>query len=98
MPPFGSRATAPMTESRSDASRTGAGIAVTAKEAAEALKGFSQYSAYVADTGLNSIATRETRGAISLSSSSHLLAIVGSVTTKPVTLPPGDGKLTTKPL
>ena len=30
--------------------------------------------------------------------SSHLLAIVGSVTMKPVTLPPGCGKLATKPL
>ena len=39
-----------------------------------------------------------TRGAISLSSSSHLPAIVGSILMKPVTLPPGRGKLATKPL
>ena len=39
-----------------------------------------------------------TRGAISLSSSSHLPAIVGSIRMKPVTLPPGRGKLATKPL
>src|SRR3984893_11336235 len=62
-PPFGSRACAAMTDSSSDPSRTGAAIASTAKDAAAALKGFSQYSAYVADTGLNSIATRTTRGA-----------------------------------
>ena len=66
--------------------------------AAAALKGFSQYSAYGADAGLNSIATRSTRGAICLSSSSHLPAIVGSETLKPVTLPPGRAKLATKPL
>src|SRR5215813_13428582 len=87
-----------MTDSSSYLSRIGEAIASTAKEAAAALKGFSQYSAYVADTGLNSIATRATRGAISLSSSSHLPAIVGSVKMKPVTLPPGRAKLATKPL
>ena len=38
------------------------------------------------------------RGAISLSSSSHLPAIVGSDGTKPVTLPPGRARLATKPL
>src|SRR5271165_630994 len=59
-PPFGSRACAAMTDSSSDLARTGAAIASTAKEAAAALKGFSQYSAYVADAGLNSIATRVT--------------------------------------
>jgi hypothetical protein len=51
---------------------------------------------------LNSIATRTTRGAISLSSSSHLPAIVGSIVgslkVKPVALPPGRAKLATKPL
>src|SRR6516164_9216227 len=76
----------------------GATIACTAKDAAAALKGFSQYSAYGAVAGLNSIATRAVRGAISLSSSSHLAAIVGSIVTKPVMFPPGCGKLATKPL
>src|SRR6266566_6461457 len=38
---------------------------------------------------LNESATRATRGAISLSSSSHLPDIVGSILVKPVTLPPG---------
>src|SRR5262249_5098893 len=96
-PPFGSRASAANTDSNSALSPTGAAIASTATEAA-ALKGFSQYSAYVAVAGLNSIATRATRGAISLSSSINLPAIVGSETLKPVTLPPGCGKLATKPL
>src|SRR5215471_9642701 len=87
-----------MTVSNSDRSRTGAAIASTAKEAAAALKGFSQYSAYGAVAGLNTIAIRATRGEISLSSSTHLPAIVGSVKIKPVTLPPGRAKLATKPL
>jgi len=38
------------------------------------------------------------RGATSLSSSGHLLAIVGSMLVNPVTFPPGRGKLVTKPL
>src|SRR5262249_4673708 len=97
-PPFGLRACAPMTASSSDLSRTGAVIASTAKDAAVALKGFSQYSKYVAVAGLNRKATLATRGAISLSSSSHLPAIAGSIVTKPVTFPPGRGKLATKPL
>src|SRR6516164_6410139 len=88
-----------MTDCSSDLSRTGEGIASTAKEVAAVLKGFSQNSAYVAVAGLNSIAIRATRGAISLSSSTHLPAIVGSVVkVKPVTLPPGCAKLATKPL
>src|SRR5215467_386945 len=40
----------------------------------------------------------ETRGAISLSRSSHLPATPGSITMKPVTLAPGCEKLATKPL
>jgi hypothetical protein len=47
---------------------------------------------------LNKKATRSTRGAISLSSSSHLPAIVGSTLMKPVTLPPGSLNFDTKPL
>src|SRR5207248_5655230 len=76
----------------------GAAIACTAKERAAALKGFRKDSKYVAVAGLNRKATRLTRGAISLSSSSHLPDIVGSIKMKPVTLPPGCGKLATKPL
>ncbi len=65
-----------MTDSSSDLSRTGAAIASTAKEIAAALKGFSQYSKYVAVAGLNRKVTLVACGAISLSSSSHLPAIV----------------------
>src|SRR5438132_5737727 len=75
-----------------------AAIASTPKDGAAALRGFRKYSAYGAVAGLNKKATRATRGAISLSSSSHLPAIVGSILVKPVTLPPGRGKLATKPL
>src|SRR5215471_4347902 len=97
-PPFGSRACAATTDSSSDKSRTGAAIASTAKEGAAALKELSQNSAYVAAAGLNTIVTLATRGAISLSSSSHLPPSASSLTAKPVTLPPGRGKLATKPL
>src|SRR6516225_5003700 len=97
-PVFGSRACAAMTDSSSDVSWTGARIASSAKAAAAALKGFSQNSANDAIAGLNKAATRVTRGASSLSSSTHLPACVGSVTAKPVALPPGRGKLATKPL
>jgi hypothetical protein len=37
-------------------------------------------------------------GTISLSISTHFAAIVGSIVTKPVVLPPGLAKLVTKPL
>jgi hypothetical protein len=57
-----------------------------------------EISAYGAVIGLNNKATRATRGAISLSSSSHLPPIVGSMLVKPITLPPGREKLATKPL
>src|SRR5215475_4185576 len=53
---------------------------------------------YGALDGLNRNATRATWGATSLSSSNHLPAIVGSMVVKPVALPPGRGKLATKPL
>src|SRR5262245_45883575 len=41
---------------------------------------------------------QEGDGATSLSSSSHLAAVVGSTALNPVMLPPGRGKLATKPL
>src|ERR1700738_350684 len=47
---------------------------------------------------LNKKAARLMRGAISLSSSSHLPAIVGSIMVKPVALAPGRARLSTKPL
>ena len=55
-------------------------------------------SAYGVVAGLNRKAARLTRGAISLSSSSHLPVIVGSIIVKPVALPPGRARLFTKPL
>jgi hypothetical protein len=48
--------------------------------------------------GLNNKATRRTCGAISLSSSSHLPPMLGSMMVKPVALLPGNAKLLTKPL
>ena len=67
-------------------------MASTAKEAAAALKEFSQYSAYGAVAGLNTITTLATRGTISFRSSSHFPVSVASETVNPVTLPPGRGK------
>jgi hypothetical protein len=77
---------------------TGAAIGSTAKYEAAALKGFRKASAYGATAGLNSIATLATRGAISLSSSTHLPPSEPTIAWKPVTLPPGCAKLATKPL
>jgi hypothetical protein len=48
--------------------------------------------------GLITSAARVTRGAISLSIASHFPATVVSKLVRPVTLPPGRGKLATKPL
>src|SRR5829696_1792301 len=66
-------------DSSAEAWDTGAATACTRSEAAAALNGPRSYSAYGAVAGLNKKATRSTRGAISLSSSSHLPAIVGDV-------------------
>src|SRR5262249_39403551 len=64
IPPFGSRACAATTDSSSKLSRTGAAIASTAKAAAAAWKGFSQYSAkFAAAVGLKSIAKPGPRNA-----------------------------------
>src|ERR1700730_6062663 len=48
-------------------------------------------------SGLNMIAARLTPGAISVSSSSHLPAIVASWLLKPVRFPTGRARLATKP-
>ena len=47
--------------------------------------------------GSTSVATRLTLGAISLSSSSHLVAVAGSKWVNPVTLRPGRARLSAKP-
>src|SRR5712691_2591955 len=96
-PPFGAAARAATTDSSSAASRTGAAIASTANDGAAALKGARKYSKYGAVAGLNRRAALARRGSICLSKPSHLPAIVGSRLMKPVTLPPGRGKLATKP-
>src|SRR5215510_9357262 len=99
MLPFGVSACLAMTDSMSEVSRTGAVIASTARDEAAVLIGFKKNSAaYGAVSGLNKTATRATRGAISFKSCSHFVGIVGSMLVKPVTLPPGSGKLATKPL
>src|SRR5262249_48683539 len=49
------------------------------------------------DGGIANTATRVTWGAISLSSSSHLPLMPNSNIIKPVTLPPGRARLSTKP-
>ena len=48
--------------------------------------------------GLNKIATRETRGAISRNNSTHLPLREASILMNPVILPPGLWRLATKPL
>src|SRR6516164_7644966 len=48
--------------------------------------------------GLNSKATRTVRGAISFNSSTHLPPTAGSLTVKPVMLPPGCARFAAKPL
>jgi hypothetical protein len=49
------------------------------------------------EAGLNKVATRVTRGAISLSSSTHFPPMVVSKFVKPLVLPPGRARLATKP-
>src|SRR5262249_21520386 len=61
-------------------------------------RGFGWGAGYGGGVGLNKAATGETRGAISLSSSTHLPPSEGSLVAKPVALPPGRDRLATKPL
>src|SRR5215475_915066 len=70
-PVFGSRASVATTVSSSAPSLTGAAIASTRKDSAAALKGFKKCSNGEVP-GLNKNAARLSRGATSLSSSSHL--------------------------
>src|SRR4051794_32942689 len=97
-PVFGWRACAATTDSSSGLLRTGATIASTPKDAAAASIGPMKYEPPPgAVSGLTSSAMRVTRGSISLSSSTHLPAIVDSRLVKPVTLPPGRSRLARKP-
>jgi hypothetical protein len=56
-----------------------------------------RWSQLLAVAGLNSMATRLTDGAMSCTSSSHLLPMAASKLMKPVILPPGRARLCTKP-
>src|SRR5262249_59474175 len=69
-----------------------------AKDAAATANGFRKYRTYGAVDGLYSSAHLVTRGAMSLTSSTHFPAIDPSIVMKPVALLPGRGKLATKPL
>src|SRR5262252_1978719 len=97
-PLFGSRASPATTDLNAAVSPTGVASTFAPRDAAAALRGVRKYLEYGAVVGLNKKAARATRGATSLSSCSHLPAIVGSILVKPVTLPPGREKLATKPL
>ena len=92
---IGSRACAAMTDCSSDLSRTDERIASTAKEVAAVVQPiFSIYRRCRVEQHRDP----GDASAISLSSSTHLPAIVGSVVKlKPVTLPPGRAKFATKP-
>src|SRR5262245_66338654 len=78
-------------------SLTGATTASAPTAAAAALNGFTKPSMNVAVGGLNNNVTRVTRGAISLSSSTHLPPSDPTMGVNPVALPPGRRRLATKP-
>ena len=97
-PPFASRATSAMAASILPALRTGREIRRTPNEgAASSAARAKNWPPRGAFSGLNRSATRAVRGAISLSSSSHLPLIVHSTLGKPVMLRPGRARLSTKP-
>src|SRR5438876_11600434 len=75
----------------------GAATTFIPKEAAAVSAG-GKNAKYGPVFGLKMSTTRATRGAISLSSSSHLPAKEGSKPVNPVTFATGRGKLITKPL
>src|SRR5215471_21464012 len=96
--PFGSRACAAIVVSSSSTSRTADMTGCTAKDVAATANGFRKYRTYGAVDGLYSSAHLVTRGAMSLTSSTHFPTIDPSIVMKPVALLPGRGKLATKPL
>src|SRR5262245_52450043 len=83
-PPLGSCAKASSARSISARSLTATRIGVVSKEGAAASSGPQNKSANGAVFGLNTIATRVTCGATTLSISSHLLPIENSKLVKPV--------------
>jgi len=79
-------------------SLTGATLASTPRDTAAALNETRNASIKVADGGLYIKVILPTLGAISFKSSAHLPPSDGTMGVKPVALPPGRGRLATKPL
>src|SRR6516164_4007047 len=95
-PPFEGCVNAVMARSVSPASRTLIGRTSTPSDEAEAWIA-ANWPAPAAMAGFRRNATRFTPGAISLSSSSHLPPKSNSYSIKPVALPPGRARVSTKP-
>src|SRR5215207_9714629 len=97
-PLLGWRASAATTDSIAALSPTGAAETATPKDLAAACNGLKKYSPRPGDeSGLNMAATFVTFGATSFRNSTHLPAIEASRLLKPVTFPPGRGRLVRKP-
>src|SRR2546429_257091 len=94
-PPFGRWANAVTARSISPASRTSTGLSSTCNDGATAWMA-ANWPIPTA-TGSRRTAARITRGAISLSNSSHFPLRPYSDNVKPVVLPPGCAKLATRP-
>src|SRR5215831_17772604 len=96
MPPFGERAKAAIARSISPASSMLTGLNSTPNDGATDCSA-PHWPVPEAIAASRMTAARVTRGAISLSSSSHFALIPYSNVVKPMTLPPGRAKLSTKP-
>src|ERR1700704_524684 len=94
--PSGSRAKAPTPDSISPVARTSTGLNSTPNDGAT-----DWIAPHIpmpdAIAGSRRTATRDKRGAISLSTSSNFPPMLYSNTVKPVVLPPGRARLATKP-
>src|SRR5262249_9497989 len=95
-PPFVGRASAVMARSISPAPRTSIGRTSTPSDGAKACIA-PNWPGPAATAGVCRNATRFTPGAISLSSSNHLAPMPYSNSMKPVALPPGRARVSTKP-
>src|SRR5215813_9853244 len=96
-PPFESRANVFIERSMSSGSCGSTGLTSTPREGATAWIAPS-CPPPVRAVGSRITATRETTGAISLRSSSHLALIPNSNCVKPVALPPGRARVSTTPV
>src|SRR6516165_3507585 len=92
-PPFGERAKAVMPRSISSASRTPTGVGSIPSDGATVWIAANPPEP-AGTEGSRMTATRVTRGAISLSSSTHFPLRLNSDEVKPVALPPGRAKRT----